>query len=73
MISTLLSLALAATSANAVGDAPAKPAKPRKICEKVEVTGSRVSQRICRTVEAPKPKDEAAQTSPEKTATTETN
>ncbi len=73
MISTILSLALSATSANAAGDVPAKPAKPRKICEKVEITGSRVSKRICRTVEAPKPKDEAVQASTEKTATTETN
>jgi hypothetical protein len=62
MISAILSLALAATSPTAAADSPAKPAKPKKVCEKIEVTGSTVPKRVCRTVAEPvKPKDEAAQ------------
>ena len=62
MISAILSLALAATAANGA-EVPAKAAKPKKVCEKVEVTGSTVPKRICRTVAEPaKPKEEAAQT-----------
>lgn len=62
MISAILSLALAATSANVAGDPPAKPAKPKKVCEKIEVTGSTVPKRVCRIVVEPvKPKEEAAQ------------
>lgn len=62
MISALLSLALAATSAGATDTAPTKPAKPKKVCEKVEVTGSTVPKRVCRTVAEPaKPKAEAEQ------------
>ncbi|WP_295319230.1 hypothetical protein [uncultured Sphingopyxis sp.] len=62
MISALLSLALAATSTSATDAAPAKPVKTKKICEKIEVTGSTVPKRVCRTVTEPaKPKAEAEQ------------
>lgn len=62
MISALLTLALAATSANMAGDPPAKPAKPKKVCERIESTGSSVPKRVCRTVVEPvKPKEEATQ------------
>lgn len=62
MISVILSLALAATAANGTDTPPAKPAKPKKICEKVEVTGSTVPKRVCRIVAEPvKPREEAAQ------------
>jgi hypothetical protein len=74
MISAILSLALAATSANMAADTPAKPAKPKKVCEKVEVTGSTVPKRVCRTVVEPtKPKDEATQAATEKSAAGATN
>ena len=74
MISAILSLALAATSANMTADTPAKPAKPKKVCEKVEVTGSTVPKRVCRTVAEPaKPKDEATQAATEKPAPGATN
>jgi hypothetical protein len=74
MISAILSLALAATSANMAADTPAKPAKPKKVCEKVEVTGSTVPKRVCRTVAEPaKPKDEATQAATEKPAPGATN
>jgi len=74
MISAILSLALAATSANMAADTPAKPAKPKKVCEKVEVTGSTVPKRVCRTVVEPaKPKDEATQAVTEKSAAGATN
>ena len=60
MISAMLSLALAASAANGA-EAPAKAAKPKKVCEKIEVTGSTVPKRVCRTVvETAKPKDETA-------------
>ncbi|HEV7311128.1 hypothetical protein [Sphingopyxis sp.] len=55
-------------------DTPAKPAKPKKVCEKVEVTGSTVPKRVCRTVAEPaKPKDEATQAATEKPAADATN
>jgi len=74
MISAILSLALAATSANMAADTPAKPAKPKKVCEKVEVTGSTVPKRVCRTVVEPaKPKDEATQAATEKPSAGATN
>ncbi|RYD42781.1 MAG: hypothetical protein EOP63_11945 [Sphingomonadales bacterium] len=74
MISAILSLALAATSANMAGDPPAKPAKPKKICEKVEVTGSTVPKRVCRTVAEPvKPKEEATQAVADKPSAGATN
>ena len=63
MLSAILSLALAVTSATAgpAGEQAAKPAKPKKICEKVEITGSTVPKRVCRTVVEPtQPKDEAS-------------
>ncbi len=67
MMSLLLSLALSATSlaaaepAAATGSSqPAKPAKPKKVCEKIEITGSTVPKRVCRTVVEPvKPASEA--------------
>ena len=69
MISMILSLALASTSANMAGDPPAKAAKPKKVCEKIEVTGSTVPKRVCRTaVEPIKPTDEATQTVADKPA-----
>ncbi|MCA0208068.1 MAG: hypothetical protein LCH74_03305 [Proteobacteria bacterium] len=75
MISVILSLAFAATSANVAADTPAKPAKPKKVCEKIEVTGSTVPKRVCRTVvvEPAKPKDEATQAATEKPAPGATN
>ena len=69
MINLLLSLALSATSPGAAATEPpastgtgqpAKPAKPRKICERIEITGSTVPKRVCRTVVEPaKPVAEA--------------
>ncbi|OGT55039.1 MAG: hypothetical protein A3E01_12245 [Gammaproteobacteria bacterium RIFCSPHIGHO2_12_FULL_63_22] len=71
MISVILSLALAATAAD---DAAAKPAKPKKICQKIEVTGSTVPKRVCRTVVEPaKPKAEAEQAASDKPAGENTN
>ena len=70
MLTLLLTLALsaaspdaatAAPSANPENSKPAKPAKPRKVCEKIEITGSTVPKRVCRTVADPaKPRSEAA-------------
>ncbi|WP_287941657.1 hypothetical protein [Sphingopyxis sp.] len=58
MMSLMLSLALAAAGTEA--PPPAMSAKPKKICEKVESTGSAVPKRICRTVvESAPPKDDA--------------
>ncbi|OHD04391.1 MAG: hypothetical protein A2885_00965 [Sphingopyxis sp. RIFCSPHIGHO2_01_FULL_65_24] len=62
MLTLLLSLALSAASPDAAivestGNQqaqPAKPAKPKKVCQKVEMSGSNVPKRICRTVQAPK-------------------
>jgi hypothetical protein len=69
MMSLLLSLALSATSmgttvaepvAATATSKPAKPAKPKKVCEKIEITGSTVPKRVCRTVVEPaKPAPEA--------------
>lgn len=74
MISALISLALAMTSAGATDAAPAKPVKPKKVCEKVESTGSAVPKRVCRTVvETVKPKEEATQTTADKPSTDATN
>jgi len=59
MMSFLLSLALAAAGTDAVE--AAKPAKPKKVCEKVEMSGSNIPKRVCRTVVEPtQPKDEAS-------------
>jgi hypothetical protein len=68
MMSLIFSLALAAASANtaendtrANAEQPAKPAKPKKVCQKLEVTGSTVPKRVCRTVaESAKPAPEAS-------------
>lgn len=67
MMTLLFSLALSATSVNAVAAEPAapagtsKPAKPKKICEKIEMSGSNVPKRVCRTVVEPaKPAAEGA-------------
>lgn len=74
MITLLLSLSLsvasldAATSessASASTSQPGKPAKPKKVCEKVEMSGSNVPKRVCRTVvETPKPAAEAERAGP---------
>ena len=62
MLSMIMSLALAATAANGTDTPPAKAEKPKKVCEKVDVTGSTVPKRVCRTVVEPvKPKEEATQ------------
>lgn len=62
MISAILSLALAMTAASGTDTPPAKAAKPKKVCTKIEVTGSTVPKRVCRTVAEPvKPKEETEQ------------
>lgn len=81
MMSLLLSLALAASGTDTAStqlatETAAKPekAKPKKVCEKIEVTGSTVPKRVCRTVVEPaKPKDEATQAATEKPAAGATN
>lgn len=61
MLSAILSLAIAMASAGPVGEQAAKPAKPKKVCEKVEMSGSNIPKRVCRTVVEPtQPKDEAS-------------
>lgn len=76
MISAILSLALA-ISATSNPDSPAsKPAKPKKVCQKIEMTGSSVPKRVCRTVTEPakpKDKDEAEQATSEEPAAAKTN
>lgn len=73
MISAILSLALATVAANGA-ETPAKPAKPKKVCEKIEVTGSTVPKRVCRMVVEPvKPKEEAAQAVADKPSAGATN
>ena len=79
MMSLLFSLALAAVSSDAAGTAaadaaltqPAKPAKPKKICERIETTGSSVPKKICRTVvpKVEKKSADAVATIPSGTAT----
>jgi hypothetical protein len=67
MMTLIFSLALAAATANtaetathAHAEQAAKPAKPKKVCQKVEMTGSTVPKRVCRTVAEPiKPAPEA--------------
>jgi hypothetical protein len=69
MITLLLSLSLSAASLDAATaesspsastSQPAKPAKPKKVCEKIEMSGSNVPKRVCRTVAEPvKPAPEA--------------
>lgn len=57
MLLTALSLTLAVASAAAPDGTPttqpAKPAKPKKVCQKIEMTGSTVPKRVCRTVAEP--------------------
>lgn len=86
MITILLSLALSAASAPAAPSNPAppaqptqqtaksaKPTKPKKVCEKIQMSGSNVPKRVCRTVD-PAPV-EAAVREPDmdKPATASTN
>jgi hypothetical protein len=81
MITLLLSLALSATSLDAATAEPAsgqtaqsaKPAKPKKVCQKIEMTGSTVPKRVCRTVEAPKVETDAANTTSGKPVGNSTN
>ena len=76
MISLLLALSLAsaapevaASPTATAADKPAKPAKPRKICQKIEMTGSSVPKRVCRTVSEPaKPVGDVTQAAAEKPA-----
>jgi len=73
MIAAILSLALATVAANGA-ETPAKPAKPKKVCEKIEMSGSNVPKRVCRTVVEPvKPKEEATQAATDKPAAGATN
>ena len=61
MLLTIFSLTLAAaTASTAAPDSvpttqPAKPAKPKKVCQKIEMTGSTVPKKVCRTVVEPAP------------------
>ncbi len=59
MLLTALSLTIAVASATAPDSTPttqpAKPAKPKKVCQKIEMTGSTVPKRVCRTVVEPAP------------------
>jgi len=83
MITLLLSLSLSVASLNAATSEssalastsqPAKPAKPKKVCEKIEMSGSNVPKRVCRTVVEPaKPKDEATQAAADKPTAGATN
>lgn len=60
MLSAILFVALAASGTMADGPTGAPPAKPKKVCEKIEITGSTVPKRVCRTVVEPaQPKEEA--------------
>lgn len=81
MISLLLALSLSATapataaSPTTTGtEKPAKPAKPKKVCQKVEMTGSSVPKRICRTITEPaKPQNATEQAATDKPATGSTH
>jgi len=80
MMSLLLSLALAAASADPAAAStgttttqPAKPAKLKKVCQRIESTGSSVPKKVCRTVEAPKIATEAANTATDKPSGNNTN
>lgn len=59
MMTLFLSLALAAASGDPVSSAAAttvqtaKPAKAKKVCQRIESTGSSVPKKVCRTVKAP--------------------
>ncbi|MGH6649760.1 MAG: hypothetical protein ACREB7_01380 [Sphingopyxis sp.] len=81
MLTLLLSLALSSASMDAAAAEPigsqqaqpAKPAKPKKVCQKIEMTGSTVPKRVCRTVEVPKVETDAANTASGKPAGNSTN
>lgn len=82
MMTMLFSLALAAASTGTtgpdaaerpVGEQPAKPAKPKKVCQRIESTGSSVPKKVCRTVQAPKTQTEAANDAVEKPSGNSTN
>jgi len=74
MFSMIVSLALSATAANGTDNPPAKPAKPKKVCERVDGgLGSRVSQRVCRVIEPAETKDKRAEADTEKPAGSATN
>jgi hypothetical protein len=79
MMTLLLSLALAAASGDPAGSVagtttqPAKPVKAKKVCQRIESTGSSVPKKICRTVEAPKVEADAANTAAEKPSGSSTN
>ncbi|QNO27558.1 hypothetical protein EEB18_000730 [Sphingopyxis sp. OPL5] len=80
MMTLFLSLALAAAGTTGpdaaerpAGGQAAKPAKPKKVCERIESTGSSVPKKVCRTVQAPKAAIDAANTVPEKPAGNSTN
>lgn len=67
MMSLMLSLALAAAGTGA--PPPAKPAKPKKVCERVEFSGSNIPKRVCRTVtETTPPKNPTGRADDEKPA-----
>ncbi|WP_188237706.1 hypothetical protein [Sphingopyxis sp. LK2115] len=79
MISLLLALSLATAAPEAAAsptatDAgqparPVKSAKPKKVCQKVEMTGSSVPKRVCRTVTEPAtPVGDVTQAAAEKAA-----
>ena len=76
MISLLLALSLStaapATAASPVvsdTDKPAKSVKRKKVCQKIEVTGSSVPKRVCRTVTEPqKAGDDTEQAAADKVA-----
>lgn len=80
MISLLLALSLSA-AAPVVGaptlqgaDKPAKPVKPKKVCQKIEMTGSSVPKRVCRTVTEPaKPGRDAEQATAAQSSAENTN
>lgn len=77
----ILAAALVAASPAAAGsptahdaDKPATPVKPKKICQKVEMTGSSVPKRVCRTVTEPaKPGRDAEQATAAQSSAENTN
>lgn len=72
MMSLMLSLALAA--AGTEPGQPEKPAKPKKVCERVDMSGSNIPKRVCRTVtETTPPKDESARAEADKPTSGATN
>jgi len=72
MISLMLSLLL--TAAGTEPAASAKPAKPKKVCERVEMSGSNIPKRVCRTVtETTPPKQESPRADADKPSIGATN